>query len=253
FFFFSSRRRHTRWPRDWSSDVCSSDLNALHGCGVRQLGHARDDVADGINLRFGGLHISPYVYEAALEFRARFFQADVLRQGCSSHRDQHIVGREILRLAGFIAKDHSGPGHVSLYGFHFRFGENADSPLAECPLQLRGNFLVFQGHNARKHFEDGYFRAEGAKNGGEFNADRTGADYHQRLGNFWQLENVAIANDDFGVEVDSGQRARFRARGEKDVGGFDVRDLSGILDMQMMRPRPAPPALDDLDLIFAEK
>src|SRR5437870_7317566 len=23
FFFFSSRRRHTRWPRDWSSDVCS--------------------------------------------------------------------------------------------------------------------------------------------------------------------------------------------------------------------------------------
>src|SRR5271166_5409300 len=37
FFFFSSRRRHTRWPRDWSSDVCSSDLggvllgNAGHG------------------------------------------------------------------------------------------------------------------------------------------------------------------------------------------------------------------------------
>src|SRR5207253_3899012 len=25
-FSFSSRRRHTRWPRDWSSDVCSSDL-----------------------------------------------------------------------------------------------------------------------------------------------------------------------------------------------------------------------------------
>src|SRR5207253_5805901 len=27
-FYFSSRRRHTRWPRDWSSDVCSSDLPA---------------------------------------------------------------------------------------------------------------------------------------------------------------------------------------------------------------------------------
>src|SRR5690348_17807334 len=25
-FFFSSRRRHTRWTGDWSSDVCSSDL-----------------------------------------------------------------------------------------------------------------------------------------------------------------------------------------------------------------------------------
>src|SRR5215471_14799707 len=29
FFFFSSRRRHTRSLRDWSSDVCSSDLEVL--------------------------------------------------------------------------------------------------------------------------------------------------------------------------------------------------------------------------------
>src|SRR5690606_40507869 len=28
-FFFSSRRRHTRFSRDWSSDVCSSDLDLL--------------------------------------------------------------------------------------------------------------------------------------------------------------------------------------------------------------------------------
>src|SRR5439155_15182444 len=27
-FFFSSRRGHTGWPRDWSSDVCSSDLRS---------------------------------------------------------------------------------------------------------------------------------------------------------------------------------------------------------------------------------
>src|SRR5207249_8418932 len=30
-FFFSSRRRHTRSKRDWSSDVCSSDLNGMMG------------------------------------------------------------------------------------------------------------------------------------------------------------------------------------------------------------------------------
>src|SRR5690554_7084822 len=29
FFFFSSRRRHTRCGRDWSSDVCSSDLKMI--------------------------------------------------------------------------------------------------------------------------------------------------------------------------------------------------------------------------------
>src|SRR3989442_5603204 len=31
YFFFSSRRRHTRCGRDWSSDVCSSDLERRHG------------------------------------------------------------------------------------------------------------------------------------------------------------------------------------------------------------------------------
>src|SRR6266550_4120190 len=35
FFFFSSRRRHTRCSRDWSSDVCSSDLGGAAGPGRR--------------------------------------------------------------------------------------------------------------------------------------------------------------------------------------------------------------------------
>src|SRR5947199_9429035 len=38
FFFFSSRRRHTRCLSDWSSDVCSSDLS--WGCGFSRR-HAR--------------------------------------------------------------------------------------------------------------------------------------------------------------------------------------------------------------------
>src|SRR5690625_4750963 len=35
-FFFSSRRRHTRWPRDWSSDVCSSDLEPTYREFIRE-------------------------------------------------------------------------------------------------------------------------------------------------------------------------------------------------------------------------
>src|SRR5206468_4371476 len=34
FFFFSSRRRHTRSDRDWSSDVCSSDLGLNFGASI---------------------------------------------------------------------------------------------------------------------------------------------------------------------------------------------------------------------------
>src|SRR5690606_39898916 len=43
-FFFSSRRRHTRFSRDWSSDVCSSDLvggSAARGQRGRRLRRSR--------------------------------------------------------------------------------------------------------------------------------------------------------------------------------------------------------------------
>src|SRR6266481_1785396 len=45
FFFFSSRRRHTMWNCDWSSDVCSSDLGDRHGLGGNADGRA--SLADG--------------------------------------------------------------------------------------------------------------------------------------------------------------------------------------------------------------
>src|SRR6266511_4156072 len=51
FFFFSCRRRHTRFSRDWSSDVCSSDLALAHSLSaVDQPGFAaiRDAFGDGI-------------------------------------------------------------------------------------------------------------------------------------------------------------------------------------------------------------
>src|SRR4030043_447998 len=51
FFFFSSRRRHTRCSRDWSSDVCSSDLGhgdlapvELHAFPVGKLMQGRQDL-----------------------------------------------------------------------------------------------------------------------------------------------------------------------------------------------------------------
>src|SRR6266581_5359667 len=43
-FFFSSRRRHTRWTGDWSSDVCSSDLSERLRGGPVPRPASHDDV-----------------------------------------------------------------------------------------------------------------------------------------------------------------------------------------------------------------
>src|SRR5690606_39941832 len=47
FFFFSSRRRHTRFSRDWSSDVCSSDLLAHAYRAYEEVGRSNPAAAGG--------------------------------------------------------------------------------------------------------------------------------------------------------------------------------------------------------------
>src|SRR5699024_11822713 len=65
-FFFSSRRRHTRSKRDWSSDVCSSDLLTDYVLpeGVR--------IGDASRIRLGA-HLSPgtvVMHEGFVNFNA---------------------------------------------------------------------------------------------------------------------------------------------------------------------------------------
>src|SRR5436305_11458224 len=49
FFFFSSRRRHTRCGRDWSSDVCSSDLaGANPEVGQGAAAESRDEIKEAL-------------------------------------------------------------------------------------------------------------------------------------------------------------------------------------------------------------
>src|SRR5690554_7280057 len=48
FFFFSSRRRHTRCGRDWSSDVCSSDLTLAGVTRQIQMDVNVEETSEGI-------------------------------------------------------------------------------------------------------------------------------------------------------------------------------------------------------------
>src|SRR3712207_7365525 len=56
FFFFSSRRRHTRYWRDWSSDVCSSDLLPLLALLV-----AYDYLRGAVSVATWQAHVDPQI------------------------------------------------------------------------------------------------------------------------------------------------------------------------------------------------
>src|SRR5207249_5553902 len=93
-FFFSSRRRHTRSKRDWSSDVCSSDLNAA---GVSLL--AREQTADGsdgqlVRVERARLQRRRQIFIARLGTR---FQSNLWRRGVRerlSRSEERRVGKE---------------------------------------------------------------------------------------------------------------------------------------------------------------
>src|SRR6266513_2346817 len=80
FFFFSRRRRHTRSKRDWSSDVCSSDLYHGHVDGLLvktgsgALTHGQPDSA-GVPQAFADLTIS-----------LPFNNADVVRKAFAENK-----------------------------------------------------------------------------------------------------------------------------------------------------------------------
>src|SRR5690606_21546029 len=71
-FFFSSRRRHTRFSRDWSSDVCSSDLRVFTQNAVQS------DLAEEVQIPAG-----PGVDEQRAAVRQRLLE---LLGGCAARR-----------------------------------------------------------------------------------------------------------------------------------------------------------------------
>src|SRR5690625_7937546 len=94
-FFFSSRRRHTRWPRDWSSDVCSSDLLGYHVDGqtisVPGLGSAptREVVAHTFPISIDSAAVSALTEDPDVRERAQQLRQDLGNQiGRASCRER---------------------------------------------------------------------------------------------------------------------------------------------------------------------
>src|SRR3712207_3133205 len=95
-FFFSSRRRHTRYWRDWSSDVCSSDLQ-IHARGLTLINdyfgtlRVRDKVVTSMRLMDAGLPTPEAYYAASAEqLRAVVEDYPIVVKPNSGRRGQQI-------------------------------------------------------------------------------------------------------------------------------------------------------------------
>src|SRR2546422_1017532 len=95
FFFFSSRRRHTRCSRDWSSDVCSSDLVLLEDIQPR-ISSLVADTTEMVHLARGQAQKVDRVFsEAADRLRLQVIRVDQILSGALEAIEQ--AGAQIRR------------------------------------------------------------------------------------------------------------------------------------------------------------
>src|SRR5207248_8256813 len=107
FFFFSSRRRHTRSYGDWSSDVCSSDL--LHRAGRLGLGEGapahRHRFGPGhVAVDDGRLHVARPVrlHPAVLREGESLELLEIGRASCRERGEVWVVGGGVKKKEGKV-------------------------------------------------------------------------------------------------------------------------------------------------------
>src|SRR5206468_7945905 len=86
-FFFSSRRRHTRSDRDWSSDVCSSDLG-------REEIETLENETDFVAAQLGARRVAQCREIVAVN---QDFAARGLRQSADQVQERRQIGRASCR------------------------------------------------------------------------------------------------------------------------------------------------------------
>src|SRR5215813_13494475 len=105
FFFFSSRRRHTRCGRDWSSDVCSSDLDWVVSPRILQVPGIADVVPFGGLVKQYQVELSPPLlqkYDIGVKQVADALRANNRNAGGAllSTDQQSMVIRGVGRILG---------------------------------------------------------------------------------------------------------------------------------------------------------
>src|SRR5205085_2722993 len=111
-FFFSSRRRHTRFDCDWSSDVCSSDLTFDGTVAAQQLLSCIYRTGQ----RFGAMHVIDVLRGEATDKAAQHGHERLSTFGIGaerSAREWRAIARQCIAL-GLLEIDHDAYGALRL-------------------------------------------------------------------------------------------------------------------------------------------
>src|SRR5690625_5717267 len=87
--FLSSRRRHTSWPRDWSSDVCSSDLALM----MSRYGPSTG-CSTGAVLVYLGTSLSKSAFFTVFRCNPVLLEIDLSDSPSRKRSEERRVGRE---------------------------------------------------------------------------------------------------------------------------------------------------------------
>src|SRR3712207_6614521 len=97
FFFFSSRRRHTRYWRDWSSDVCSSDLSDSIALETTARRDGESYVLNGSKKWIGNGTIADVVVVWARDTADGQVKGFLVEKGTPGYQARRIEGKASLR------------------------------------------------------------------------------------------------------------------------------------------------------------
>src|SRR5690606_40589544 len=93
-FFFSSRRRHTRFSRDWSSDVCSSDLQTAEAGAVRLGRPGQNGLATLMSQAVEESNVDISTELVNMIITQRTYQANAQSISTQSRSEERRVGKE---------------------------------------------------------------------------------------------------------------------------------------------------------------
>lgn len=187
-----------------------------------------DDIADGVDAGDVGLEV--LVDRDAsffVGFESGFFEPESFGEGLAADGNENFIGFDLDGFAFFVFGLEIGFSGVLFEAGYFCAEVEVKILFFEEALGHLGDVFVEGGGDDGEEFDDVDLCAEAGPDGAEFEANGSGADDDEPLGNCIEGDGLGAADDGFTIEGQEGELNRHGAGREYDVLGFEE-GFSGV-------------------------